>query len=262
VTDELLLLGVTAGMLSAVLAIPAGHLAGVHVTWARALIALPVAMLLAVLAGLLPALAAARAAPMEAVRATARAPRRAAPVRSVPGLAVASMARRPGRSALAAAGLAVAVAAFTLLLAVTLAFQGSVVGSLLGNAITVQVRGVDYAAVAAILVLSGLGVADVLFISITERAVEFATLRAVGWRERRLREMVLTEGVVLGLVGCAAGAVIGLFGAALFLAFTPRLVLGALLAFAVGLGIAVIASLLTLTGLSGLRTVEVLAGAE
>jgi putative ABC transport system permease protein len=262
VTDELLLLGVTAGMLSAVLAIPAGQLAGVHVTWARALIALPVATLLAVLAGLLPALAAARAAPMEAVRATARAPRRAARVRSVPGLAVASMARRPGRSALAAAGLAVAVAAFTLLLAVTLAFQGSVVGSLLGNAITVQVRGVDYAATAAILVLSGLGVADVLFISITERAVEFATLRAVGWRERRLREMVLTEGVVLGLVGCAAGAVIGLFGAALFLAFTPRLVLGALLAFAVGLGIAVIASLLTLTGLSGLRTVEVLAGAE
>jgi len=234
----------------------------VHVTWARALIALPVATLLAVLAGLGPAVSAARAAPMEAVRATARPPRRAARVRSVAGLAVTAMARRPGRNALAAAGLTVAVAAFTLLLAVTLAFQGSVVGSLLGNAVTVQVRGVDYAAAAAILFLSGIGVTDVLFVSLTERAAEFATLRAVGWRETRLRELVVVEGTVLGVVGCAAGALIGLAAAAAFLTFTPRLLLGALVAFATGLVIAVAASLLTLTGLRSQRTVEALAGAE
>ena len=50
----------------------------------------------------------------------------------------------------------------TLLVAVTLAFRGAVVGTLLGNVVTVQVRGVDYVAVAATVILGVLAVADAL----------------------------------------------------------------------------------------------------
>ena len=62
------------------------------------------------------------------------------------------------------------MAALTLLIGVTLAFRGAVVGSLLGDAVTVQVRGVDYVAVAATVALGVLAVADALLISISERA--------------------------------------------------------------------------------------------
>jgi ABC-type antimicrobial peptide transport system permease subunit len=64
---------------------------------------------------------------------------------------------------------------------------------LLGNVVTVQVRGVDYVAVAATVILGVLAVADALLISITERAAELATLRAFGWLEAALRRMVITE---------------------------------------------------------------------
>ena len=78
--------------------------------------------------------------------------------------------RTPGRTLVGALSLAVGVTALTLLIAVTLAFRGAVVGTLLGNVVTVRVRGVDYVAVAATVILGVLAVADALLISITERA--------------------------------------------------------------------------------------------
>jgi putative ABC transport system permease protein len=73
----------------------------------------------------------------------------------------------------------------------------AVVGTLLGNVVTVQVRGVDYVAVAATVILGVLAVADALLISIAERAPELATLRAFGWPEAALRRMVIS--------GCSGG---------------------------------------------------------
>jgi putative ABC transport system permease protein len=63
--------------------------------------------------------------------------------------AAVNVLRTPGRAAVGAVSLAVGVTALTVLAAVTLAFRGVVVGTLLGNAVAVQVRGVDYVAVIA-----------------------------------------------------------------------------------------------------------------
>lgn len=262
VAAELAVLGAVAGTVSTLLAVPLGSLVGTPVPWGRAALAIPASIVLAVVAGLIPALAAARSAPMEAVRSTARPPRRASRVSRVGGLAWATVRRRPGRAALAAAGLVVAVAAFTLLLAVTLAFRGTLVGSLLGGVVAVQVRGVDYAATAATLFLAGLGVADVLYISLHERAAEFATLRAVGWRESALGRLLVTEGAVIGAAGSLLGAAVGLTAVAVFATLTPAVFAGAAVAAAVGVAIAVIASVVTVTALRGLRTVELLSAAE
>ncbi len=262
VAGELLLLGAAAGTASMLLSVPLGHLVGAPVAWGRAALAVPASVLLALLAGLVPAAAAARAVPMEAVRATARAPRHATRVARVAGLAWATVRRRPGRAALAGFGLVVAVAAFTLLLAVTLAFRGTLVGSLLGGAVAVQVRGVDYAATAATLFLAGLGVADVLYISLHERAAEFATLRAVGWRESVLARLLVTEGTIIGAAGALLGAALGLVGVAVFAAVTPLVIAGAVIAAATGVLIAVLASTVTVAALGGLPTVELLAAAE
>jgi short subunit fatty acids transporter len=60
----------------------------------------------------------------------------------------------PGlRAAIGAASLAIGITALTVLAAMTFAFRGVVVGSLLGNAVAVQVRGVDYVAVVATITL-------------------------------------------------------------------------------------------------------------
>jgi len=96
------------------------------------------------------------------------------------------------------------------------AFRGVMVGSLLGDAVAVQVRGVDYLAVTATVALGVLAVADVVFLNIRERAAELATIRSFGWRESSLARLVVTEGVVIGAVGSLAGAGLGLAAAAEF----------------------------------------------
>ncbi|MFE3271097.1 hypothetical protein [Streptomyces sp. NPDC059215] len=66
---------------------------------------------------------------------------------------------------LGAAGLALGVAGFTVFFAMTLAFQGEVAGSLLGNTVVAQAREADYLSVALSLLLGAAGAIDVLVIS-------------------------------------------------------------------------------------------------
>lgn len=117
---------------------------------------------------------------------------------------------------LATASLTIGVAAVVVLVAVQSVFQGLVVGSLLGNAVTVQVRGPDVAALAAVVLLAAAGVADVLYLSVREQAAEFAALRATGWTERALSALVLIQGLILGVLGGMVGAVVGCVAVAVF----------------------------------------------
>jgi putative ABC transport system permease protein len=79
VLGEVALLGLTAGLLSLLLALPLGAVAGVRVPLGRAALAVPIGLLLALLAGLAPALQAARAHPASALRPAVVTARRARP---------------------------------------------------------------------------------------------------------------------------------------------------------------------------------------
>ena len=182
VLGELAGIGLAAGLLAAATALPVSAALGLDVSPGRALLAVPVAMAVAVVAGLTPAWLAARADPVSSVRPPVLAVRRAHQPRGITSLAVLNVARTPGRTLIGVASLAVGIAALTLLTAVTFAFRGVVVGSLLGNAIAVQVRGVNYVAAGATAALGVLAVADVVFLNITERAAELATMRSFGWQ--------------------------------------------------------------------------------
>jgi hypothetical protein len=188
---------------------------GLHASPGRAALAVPIAVAVAVVAGLIPAWLAARAEPVASVRppvlGVRRAPRQPG---GITALAAVNVLRTPGRAAVGAISLAVGVTALTVLAAVTFAFRGVVVGSLLGNAVAVQVRGVDYIAVGATVALGVLAVADVVFLNIRERAPELATIRTFGWREAALGRLVVTEGAIVGLVGSLVGAALGLVAAA------------------------------------------------
>jgi putative ABC transport system permease protein len=138
--------------------------------------------------------------------------------------------------------------------------RGRVAGSLLGDAVAVQIRGVDYVAVLATVAIGVLAVADVLFLNIRERASELATIRAVGWRESALSRLVITEGLLIGMAGSVAGAAAGLAGAAQFAgAFPARLWIAAAAAVATGTLVTAAAALLPAQLLRRLPTAHLLA---
>lgn len=54
-----------------------------------------------------------------------------------------------------------------------------------------------------------MGVLNTVLMSVLERTREFGVLLAVGMRPRRVAALVLTEGLLLGLLGAALGAILG-----------------------------------------------------
>jgi putative ABC transport system permease protein len=221
VLGELAAIGLTAGLLGALAALPLAAALGLRASAERAVLAIPIAVAVAVLAGAVPAWLAARADPVECVRPQVAAVRPARHPRGITSMAVSNVSRTPGRTLVGALALAVGVGALTIVTALTYAFRGVLVGSLMGDAVAIQVRGVDYVAVAATVSMGVLAVTDVIFLNIRERAGELATIRAFGWTERSLVRMVVTEGTAIGVAGSLAGAVLGLAAAAKFAGELP-----------------------------------------
>lgn len=209
ILGELLLVGFAAGLAGALIAYILGLTLDVSTTIAHAALVLPVALGLSLLAGIGPAWRATRVVPLDAIRPPVSPSGRARPIRGVLSMAIMNLRRMRGRTVLGAAGLALAVAAFTTLLGVTLAFHGEVTGSLLGDAVVAQVRAADYLSVSFSLLLGAAGAVDVLVLSQRERASDIALLRAGGWSSRELARLTFYEGLGLALLGGVTGSAIG-----------------------------------------------------
>ncbi|NBE92481.1 FtsX-like permease family protein [Nonomuraea sp. KC401] len=94
------------------------------------------------------------------------------------------------------------------------------------------------------ILISLLGIANTLSLSVHERTRESALLRALGLTRRQLRAMLSVEALVLGLIGALVGAVLGgVFGWAAIMAMLD----GALLSLPVGQ----IALFVALSGVAG-----------
>jgi ABC-type antimicrobial peptide transport system permease subunit len=59
--------------------------------------------------------------------------------------------------------------------------------------------------------------------AVTRRTAEFGTLKALGWRSRRVVGQVMGESLTLGILGGIVGIALGFGGAALVKAFAPPL---------------------------------------
>jgi len=240
VLAEVLAIAAAAGIVGAIVAEPVGRLLGIRVSAGSALLAVPAAMGLAAAAAAWPAARAGGAHPGEAVSPAVAVPRRPSRLVGITGLALGNLRRVPGRAVLGASSLAIGVAALVGLAAISTAFHGAVTGSLLGDAVSVQVRGTDYAAAAIAAGLGAATIADVLYVNIRDRAGEYALLHAVGWHDRALGRLVLTEAAAMG----AAGALVGVTAAtAADTAFAGRFVLSTLVTAG---GVALAAVALTL----------------
>ncbi len=77
---------------------------------------------------------------------------------------------------------------------------------------------------AVLVLIAAFAVACLLTMAaVARRAAEFGTLKAIGWRTRRIVAQVLGESVAMGIAGAAAGTGLGFAGAAIIAAVAPKL---------------------------------------
>lgn len=208
---ELAILGIASGVLGALVAWPVAAVFGVDVPWLQVTLAVPLGALLALLPGLAATLLARRVTPMDAFRPPDRGRSRSRAVLSGPAtLGLIMMLRRPGRALLGGLAIVFAVAPAVILANIVSSFNGAVVGSFLGDAVALQVRGPDTAAAVLLAVLGLTAVATVLTLSLFEDAPSYAVLQAVGWSDRALGLALLTQAAIIGLVGSTFGVAMGL----------------------------------------------------
>jgi putative ABC transport system permease protein len=76
----------------------------------------------------------------------------------------------------------------------------------------------------ALVLVAAFAVASLLTMAAVARRVrEFGTLKALGWRSRRIIAQVMGESVVVGAIGGAAGVALGFAGSAIITAVAPNL---------------------------------------
>lgn len=140
---ELALIGALAGAVGVTVAVGVGSLLSLQLPGTRTLLVLPLSVFLAVAAGWMPARRAAKAIPLDAVAPVTLERGKRRPVGGYRAMAVANLSRVPGRTLLGASGLIIGVAALTVLIALNSGFQQTLAGTFLGNAISVEIRGVE-----------------------------------------------------------------------------------------------------------------------
>ena len=259
ILGELVLIGALAGLAAAALAYGVAELFSLELSLRRALLAAPLALVLACAAGIVPAWRALRVVPMDAVRPVVAGGGSRGRVSGLLTLALSNVRRMPARTLAGAAGLFLGSAALTLLVAINQAFQGRLVGTLLGEVVSAQVRGLDFLVVTVIVALAALSLADVLYLNLRERAAEFVTLKTVGWSDRHLTTVIAVEAVALALVGAVPGAAAGGALGLLLGASLPAVALGVGASILGGLVVALLASLLPVIRLASLTAPAVLA---
>jgi ABC-type lipoprotein release transport system permease subunit len=249
----------TSGLAATGLAIGLVQLLGLDLPLLRTLAVLPLSLSLALLAGLVPSWRAARGSPLAAIQPRPLAVGRHRRTRRLSTYALANLARLPARTFLAALALAIGVAGLTVLAGVERSFHGTVVGTVLGNVVSFQVRDSDLASLGLTIGLAALAVGDVLYVSLGERAPELVTLQTLGWRDRHLHALVELEGLGLALLGSGAGAAAGLVSALLLGLPAATAGLAALGAAAAGTGAVLAVALLPLSQVRRLTGPAVLA---
>jgi ABC-type antimicrobial peptide transport system permease subunit len=206
---ELIVLGLASGILGALVAVPIAMALGIVLTWWQVLLAVPLGMALALLPGLIAAAAVGRIAPADAFRPrpTRHTPAGTVRLRGAVTLALLLGARRRGRATVAAIAVGLATACAVAMSMILQSFNGAVVGSFLGNAVALQVRGPDIAAIVVLSLLGLTAVATVTTLSVMDDKASFATLRAIGWHDRTLALSVTVQNALIGAVGAALGAI-------------------------------------------------------
>ena len=222
---EVGLIGLSGGMVGALLSIPLSALIGTSIQPWQTLLAIPAALAVALLAALPAVIRVSRLTPASAlapIKTRARTSKLKA--RGPISLARAQLTRRPLRWLAGTFAVALPVAALSVLFGIITGFKGQVVGTRLGDAVTLNVRQPDLIASGMLGVLGLAAVGMVIWLSTLEDANDYAVLRTIGWTDRRLALVTATQASLIAL----SGTVLGLVTAVSVIAFWFPQVLGAM----------------------------------
>jgi putative ABC transport system permease protein len=75
---------------------------------------------------------------------------------------------------------------------------------------TQMLKGLAWASSTVALIIGLVSMLNTMMMSIAERIREIATLRAVGWKRRRIVKMIVLESLVMAVIGCAVGVALAL----------------------------------------------------
>lgn len=239
VLTEAVILGLVAGVIGAAVAVPVGQGFGLPVDPLRLWLAVPIACVLNVGGAWAAAVDAGRSGLLASVSDVSGFARRLRVKAGGPvGVGVSMLTQRPRHLVLGGAAVAVGAAAVAMVLEVNWTFAGTVIGSVLGDAVAVQTQASDLVAVALLAVLALASVAVVLFTGAIEDAQAFAALRATGWRDRSIAVLITSQGAIIGLVGAVVGLIVAVAVMALAFGASPA-------ASALPAAIVLVASVLT-----------------
>ncbi|MBO7747188.1 ABC transporter permease [Paenibacillus sp. MWE-103] len=188
-----------------------------------------------VLGAAVPVAQAGRIEPLAALRtgeygSTAR---RLLPASGLLGLAAANVAGKWRRNLLAVLSMALPTALLMFFVFVTFRLKGVFYTSWLGQYAAAEIGFRHYLAIGVCLLIAVLTTAELMWQNVSERKPEIALLKAIGWRNRTVRRLILTEGAVAGGLAGVVAFALGLLLIAMLYRQLPFREMGCLLAVAV-----------------------------
>src|SRR5699024_2784621 len=109
------------------------------------------------------------------------------------------------RSLLSILSISLPTALLALFIYVTYRLQGIMFTTWLGEYVALEVGPVHYVAIIVALIIAILTTAEIMWQNVSERKEEFSLLRAIGWKNSRVRRLILAEGVFSGLFAAIIG---------------------------------------------------------
>ncbi|WP_214845633.1 MULTISPECIES: ABC transporter permease [unclassified Exiguobacterium] len=129
---------------------------------------------------------------------------------SVLGMSVNQLVTYWQRTLLSLVAIALPTSLFIFFLFVTFRLKGVLYASWLGEFVALEVGMMHYVAMGVALLIAILTTTEIMWQNVNERKSQLAVLKATGWRDGMIRQLVLLEGVMTGLIAGLIGLAVSL----------------------------------------------------